>query len=182
VKLRNASGLTAAPIFRDEPVGAPVSVISHPNGRFYVFTQGYVSRYAIVGKRTVVNITADYAKGSSGGPFFNSRGDLVGLVASTTSLAASRTPIVVGDDGVLRATRHKPTPKESEKEDPGEENPGQKPETAAGQEDPDKDEPVKKPAAEETAKSQNEPMVLENGHQMTLKNGVPSREILNLIE
>jgi S1-C subfamily serine protease len=33
-----------------------------------------------------MSITADYAKGSSGGPVFNDRGEVVGMVSSTSSL------------------------------------------------------------------------------------------------
>ena len=98
LKLRDAAGLPAVPIFRDEPVGRPVTVISHPVGRFYTLTHGYVSRYCESKSRSIMNITADYARGSSGGPIFNDRGDLVGLVSSTVSLAANSVPLTLGED------------------------------------------------------------------------------------
>lgn len=98
LKLRDASNLAAVPIFRDEPVGRPVTVISHPSGQFYTLTQGYVSRYCEKDARSIMNVTADYAKGSSGGPIFNDRGDLVGLVSSTISLSAGRVPLALGED------------------------------------------------------------------------------------
>jgi hypothetical protein len=74
----------------DAPVGASISVISHPGGRFYTLTQGMISRYSNVmknGQRTNrMTITADFARGSSGGPVFNEYGNVVGMVESTTSV------------------------------------------------------------------------------------------------
>jgi S1-C subfamily serine protease len=74
----------------DAPVGALVCVISHPAKRFYVLTQGVVSRYfrrTKDGQRvTRMSITADFARGSSGAPVFNERGAVVGLVGSTESV------------------------------------------------------------------------------------------------
>lgn len=74
----------------DAPVGTPVTVISHPKRRFYSLTQGYVSRYHTErhqGKTSsVMSITADFARGSSGGPVFNEHGAVVGLVRSTVSI------------------------------------------------------------------------------------------------
>ncbi len=75
----------------DAPVGSSVCVISHPARRFYSLTRGIVSRYFLVRageKRAVprMHITADFARGSSGGPLFNKRGAVVGLVKSTASI------------------------------------------------------------------------------------------------
>lgn len=85
---RNLPVLALAP---DEPVGRRVSVVSHPDRQFYVMTQGHVSRYYVEHqdpKTSAVRmaITADYAKGSSGGPVFNEAGAVVGMVASTHSI------------------------------------------------------------------------------------------------
>ena len=75
----------------DAPVGSSVCVISHPARRFYSLTRGIVSRYFLVAadeKRAVprMHITADFARGSSGGPLFNERGAVVGFVKSTASI------------------------------------------------------------------------------------------------
>ena len=75
----------------DAPVGSSVCVISHPARRFYSLTRGIVSRYFLVRageKRAVprMHITADFARGSSGGPLFNERGAVVGFVKSTASI------------------------------------------------------------------------------------------------
>ncbi len=85
--------LSAAPLpiaFESPPVGSAVSVISHPAGRFYYYTSGIVSRYARVpSEGTIVDrlmITADFARGSSGAPVFNSQGQVVAIVKSTDSV------------------------------------------------------------------------------------------------
>jgi S1-C subfamily serine protease len=57
-------------------------------------TKGDVSRYYLLrGKDKTaprMAITADYAKGSSGGPVLNVRGEVVGMVSSTNSIYYTR--------------------------------------------------------------------------------------------
>jgi serine protease Do len=81
------------PLSVDAPVGSEVTVVSHPNRRLYSLTRGVVSRYYLQltkkGEPTGpgrLAITADFAKGSSGGPLLNRYGDAVGIVASTSSV------------------------------------------------------------------------------------------------
>ncbi len=69
-------------------VGEAVAVLSHPSSRFYVLTQGAVARYCLDQGAPRLQITADYAVGSSGGPVLNSAGAAVGMVASTQDLYA----------------------------------------------------------------------------------------------
>lgn len=70
--------------------GADVFVMSHPDNRFFCFTRGMVSRYYQAGPQrgnaTMMQITADFARGSSGGPVLDAGGHAVGMVASTTSV------------------------------------------------------------------------------------------------
>lgn len=88
-------GLAPLPLSPREPVGRPVSVIAHPSGDLYTFTQGAVSRYAL---RAVepgaaplewMCVTADFAVGSSGGPVLNRHGGVVGMVARTQTIHAN---------------------------------------------------------------------------------------------
>ena len=84
-----AKGLQPLPVALDEPVGSRISVISHPDQQFYTFTQGTITRYTLqrdeAGQELVpyMCISADYARGSSGGPVLNDRGAVVGMVCST---------------------------------------------------------------------------------------------------
>ena len=70
-------------IGRASGCGEPVSVISHPRGRFYCLTEGVVSRYHRQKGAVWMSVTADYAVGSSGGPVFNAAGEVVGMVSRT---------------------------------------------------------------------------------------------------
>ncbi len=89
LKLENAK-LVPLPLGKPAEVGSEVWVISHPDGQMYLMTGGLVSRYNLMpvgsqnGRRMA--ITADYAKGSSGAPVLNHKGEVVGVVASTTSI------------------------------------------------------------------------------------------------
>ena len=73
-------------------IGSEVRVISHPDRRFFMQTSGEVSRYhqqpARKDEKATVwmSITADYAKGSSGGPVLDDAGKVVGMVSSTQSI------------------------------------------------------------------------------------------------
>jgi S1-C subfamily serine protease len=86
----DASDLEPAPLSHGDPEGTPVTVIAHPGSNFYSLTQGYISRYwaatsfGHLGVR--MSITAQFADGASGGPVFNSRGAVTGLVSSTEAL------------------------------------------------------------------------------------------------
>ena len=90
LKLRDAK-LIPMSVGKPANVGSDVWVISHPNRKLYTMTKGMVSRYQMIlkndqkpGRR--MSITADYAKGSSGAPVFNRKGQVVGVVSSTSSI------------------------------------------------------------------------------------------------
>jgi len=74
----------------DPSAGDRVRVLSHPDGRFYSLTSGIVSRrfvsHSHSGKATSVEITADFARGSSGAPVFDARGAVVAIAANTHSI------------------------------------------------------------------------------------------------
>jgi S1-C subfamily serine protease len=84
-----AKNLQPLALAGDEPVGKRVCVISHPDRQFYTFTQGQISRYTVqydeAGAPGIkyMSITADFARGSSGGPVLNEHGAVAGMVCST---------------------------------------------------------------------------------------------------
>jgi serine protease Do len=86
------ASLRPLPLAGDAAVGTPVTMISHPDGRFFFQTSGEVARYLMAptldGKKqkTAMSITADYAKGSSGGPALDASGAVVGIASSTQSI------------------------------------------------------------------------------------------------
>lgn len=90
LELPEGTALTPVPVAADAPVGAPVTVISHPSQRFFMLTRGVVSRYFSMHRKgghvPAMAITADYAKGSSGAPVLDDTGSAVGIVASTHSI------------------------------------------------------------------------------------------------
>lgn len=76
------------------PVGSAVSIVSHPDGRFFCYTAGVVSRYMKIRSAGAVvdamAVTAEFARGSSGAPVINSRGEVVAVVSATESIYYSQ--------------------------------------------------------------------------------------------
>jgi S1-C subfamily serine protease len=83
-------GSTALPLSADAPAGSAVGVWSHPASHFFMLSTGIVSRRFLLrkpgGTSEALAITADYARGSSGGPVFDERGNVIGMVSSTDSV------------------------------------------------------------------------------------------------
>lgn len=83
--------LPALPVRGDLRAGAQVLCMSNPDSSACYLSEGIVARY---GRQPAPNgdgpvwmqITADYAKGSSGGPILDDCGNVVGLVSSTNSV------------------------------------------------------------------------------------------------
>lgn len=91
----NTGGKKLTPFSLGEPArpGADVFVMSHPNGMFFFFSKGIVARNYLKQQEPnstlgypEMEITADYAAGSSGGPVLDSRGCVVGTVSTTSSI------------------------------------------------------------------------------------------------
>jgi serine protease Do len=80
------------PLAESAPVGSRVTMISHPEGRYFFQSSGEIARYLRTPERrntkarTWMSITADYAKGSSGGPAMDASGAVVGIAAVTQSI------------------------------------------------------------------------------------------------
>ena len=83
----------SVPVSAGDPVGSEINVISHPNGGFYTFSKGAIARYYFDPKKKSdrLQITADYARGSSGCGVFNEAGELTGIVAATNSIYHTET-------------------------------------------------------------------------------------------
>ena len=64
---------------KDIVEGSPVYVIGHPEGLRYSLSTGIIARL----RGTLVQVTAPVSPGNSGGPVFDDRGNLVGIVSST---------------------------------------------------------------------------------------------------
>lgn len=85
-------GFTPLPLANAVRVGDRVHVISHPDNRFFTYTSGSVSRMFAKRARgrelpaTWMTITADFARGSSGGPVLNDQGQVVGMVSRTDTI------------------------------------------------------------------------------------------------
>ncbi len=83
------TGYKPIPLGEAEKVGGNVNIIAHPDSRFFTYTSGRVSRYyRDRAKRPCywMGVTAEYARGSSGGPVMNDTGNVVGMVSSTSSI------------------------------------------------------------------------------------------------
>lgn len=86
----DADNLEPLPLAATVAPGEPVLVMSHPDGALFSLSAGIVSRQfwrQRGGQRApVLQITADFAKGSSGAPVINARGAVVGVASYTRSI------------------------------------------------------------------------------------------------
>lgn len=91
----DAQGLKPLPIADSyAEIGSWVGVLGHPGDNYFVFTQGFVTRYSTnktdEGKRERwMGLTAEYAGGSSGSPVLNKHGAVVGMAALTLTIDGS---------------------------------------------------------------------------------------------
>ena len=85
----DGQGFTPVPIARNAQVGERVHAVTNPTGRFYTYSSGEISRFFVKPRRKGdvrggtkrVTVTCDYGGGSSGGPIFNDRGQVVAVVS-----------------------------------------------------------------------------------------------------
>lgn len=99
------------PLRKNVPVGGDISLISHPSGHFYTYSHGVVTRRyvrppqrgaakpeesdgdlrAVVKVPTRwITLSAEFGKGSSGGPVLDRLGNVVGMATSTNSLRVGK--------------------------------------------------------------------------------------------
>ncbi|MAI71707.1 MAG: hypothetical protein CMM01_12440 [Rhodopirellula sp.] len=112
----DSSDYQGLPLRRNIPVGSDISLISHPSGRFYTYSHGVVTRrYVRPPQRGPskteenngdqrapvkmptrwITLSAEFGKGSSGGPVFDQLGNVVGMATSTNSLRVGKKPDTV---------------------------------------------------------------------------------------
>ncbi|MEM9281632.1 MAG: serine protease [Verrucomicrobiota bacterium] len=88
VQLAEAIDLPTVSLADSASIGDQVTVISHPDSHFFLQTTGEIARFNLSQphKYRRMQITADFARGSSGCGVFDSDGKLVGLVTATNSV------------------------------------------------------------------------------------------------
>ena len=85
----DAKNLAFLPLRDDAPAGTPIRCYSHPANTFGCISEGIITRYFKMNEperngAVFLQTTADYARGSSGGPIMDAFGNAVGMVASTS--------------------------------------------------------------------------------------------------
>lgn len=88
--------LTPMPLGNDLQAGANVHLLSNPEGYPYAYTHGRASRTIRLNPNDPfsnrMEMTADFAKGSSGGPIMDDRGNMVSMVSSIRAIYYSQQP------------------------------------------------------------------------------------------
>lgn len=78
------------PIGEDLEAGATVHTLTHPEDYMFFYSKGVVSRTIATDSKDPFSnrteISADYAKGSSGGPIIDDNGNLIAMVSATKSI------------------------------------------------------------------------------------------------
>lgn len=85
------NSLQAIPLGNPAETGQHINLISHPKQMLYTYTQGYVTRNTLYNypNRPILDlmeISADFAEGSSGGPIMDDCGNLVAMVKGTNTI------------------------------------------------------------------------------------------------
>jgi S1-C subfamily serine protease len=82
-----AHDLQPLPLNPDIQIGDTVFCLSEPFGQSPYFSSGIVNRFA----NRLINVSTDWAPGSSGSAVLDTQGNVIGHVGSITSLASSKT-------------------------------------------------------------------------------------------
>lgn len=103
----DAADLAAATLSAGDAEGTPLTIVSHPAAEFYSVTQGLLRRYqssVTLGKQTVqMSVTADFTDGASGGPVFNARGEIAGIVSARRPGTEHELAKIVAPAAAIRA-------------------------------------------------------------------------------
>ncbi len=94
VQIAGAGSIRPLPLATSARAGEAVYLMSHPDTRYFRFSSGIISRLVYErrsngAKFPLLDVTAEFAPGSSGGPIVNAFGNVLGHVStiSATSLA-----------------------------------------------------------------------------------------------
>lgn len=95
--------LRAIPLGKTSETGQHINLISHPKQEYFTYSQGFVTRHVLYNypddpELDLMEISADFAEGSSGGPVLDDCGNLVALVRASKTLYLDkecRTPQMV---------------------------------------------------------------------------------------
>lgn len=104
-----AKDLAFLPLRDDAPAGSPIRCYSHPANTFGCLSEGVIARYFHMNEperagAVFMQVTADYARGSSGGPILDGFGNAVGMVASTSPVFTATPAPVPGAKETKPAT------------------------------------------------------------------------------
>ncbi len=83
------NGYKPLPLGNAQKVGGNAHIIAHPDSRFFTYTAGQVTRYYTSRNKKNcywMGVTAEYCRGSSGGPVMDDAGNVIGMVSSTNSI------------------------------------------------------------------------------------------------
>jgi S1-C subfamily serine protease len=90
------TGFTPLPVAPNVRQGAPVWVLGHPFPWYYMLTSGIASSYYTLANGrtevTILDITADFANGSSGAPVLNEYGAVVGVAKFRQTIGLPDSP------------------------------------------------------------------------------------------
>jgi S1-C subfamily serine protease len=87
----DAKNTAFLPLRDDAAAGTPIRCYSNPANTYGCISEGVITRYFHMNETerngaVFLQITADYARGSSGGPILDEYGNAVGMVASTSAV------------------------------------------------------------------------------------------------
>lgn len=82
----DGSGFTPLSLNATAPIGTDVSIVAHPDGKYFTMSRGMVTGYPIMQNQgalaQMMYVSSQYCGGASGGPILNDHCEVVGMVSS----------------------------------------------------------------------------------------------------
>lgn len=87
IRIGNTANLTPLPLAESIRTGESIFLMSHPDSRYFRFSDGMVARIVFERRKnadifTLIDVTAEFAPGSSGGPITDTKGNVVAIVST----------------------------------------------------------------------------------------------------